>query len=91
MTILKSIRILCLSIFVHGVCSAATYYVDASRADDSGDGQSWAAAKKTIQAAINAAGAGDEIIVTNGTYAPISTDNKAITIRSVNGTKYTII
>ena len=67
------------------------YFVDAFRPNDSGDGKSWATAKKTIQAAINLAAAGSEIIVANGVYAPIMTDNKAITIRSVNGVEHTII
>ena len=68
-----------------------TVYVDASRPNDTGDGQSWAAAKKSIQAAINAVVEGGTVIVTNGTYTPISTANKAITIRSVNGASVTII
>jgi len=42
--------------------------VDANRANDSGNDQSWTVAKKTIQAAIDAAAAGDEIIITNDTY-----------------------
>ena len=71
--------------------TATTYYVNASRTDDSGAGTSWGAAKKSIQAAINISAAGDTIIVTNGLYAPISTDNKAITIQSVNGAEVTVI
>jgi len=70
---------------------AATYYVDASRPNDTGAGTSWATAKRTIQAAVNASAANDTIIVTNGTYGVISTANKAITIRSVNGADVTII
>lgn len=38
--------------------SPATYYVDITRADDSGDGLSWASAKKSIKAAISAGNAG---------------------------------
>ena len=49
---------------------ATVYYVDSSRVDNTGNGQSWAAAKKDIQAAINAAAAGDEIWVKAGTYLP---------------------
>ena len=44
----------------------ANYYVNASRADDSGDGYSWATAKKTIQAAVDIAEAGKTVLVTNG-------------------------
>jgi len=49
---------------------AATYYVDASRPNDTGAGTTWATAKRTIQAAIDVATANDTIIVTNGVYAP---------------------
>jgi len=69
----------------------STWYVNASRPSDSGDGTSWATAKRTIQAAVDLAVAGNTVIVTNGTYAPISTANKAITIQSVNGAAVTII
>ena len=48
---------------------AATWYADANRADDTGDGQTWATAKQTIQAAIDIAGSNDVILVTNGVYA----------------------
>ena len=68
-----------------------TLYVDETRPDDSGDGRSWATAKKSIQAAIECARAGDEVVVTNGVYAPIITINAAITIQSVNGAEWTII
>ena len=67
------------------------WYVSASSGDDSNDGLSWTTAKKSIQAAIDASSAGDTILVADGTYAPIETDNKAITIRSVNGAEKTII
>lgn len=46
----------------------ATWYVDAGRPDDSGDGTTWATAKKTIQAAIDIA-SNDVVLVTNGVYA----------------------
>ncbi len=47
---------------------ATTYYVDAARSDDSGNGLGWATAKKTIQAAVDVAVAGDSVVVTNGVY-----------------------
>ena len=50
---------------------ARTLYVDAKRPNNSGNGLSRAKAKMTIQAAINAAQAGDTILVYPGTYAPI--------------------
>ncbi len=67
------------------------YYVDATRPDDGGNGLSWATAKRTIQAAIDWANDGDTIIVTNGIYAQIVTDNKPLIIQSVNGPDVTII
>ena len=50
-----------------------TIYADASRPNDSGDGFSWATAKRTLQAAVYAAGEGgyyasDVILATNGVY-----------------------
>jgi hypothetical protein len=69
---------------------AASYYVDAGRPSDAGDGLSWATAKKSIQAAINAAADGDSVVVTNGVYGHIGTD-KMIEIRSVNGAAQTVI
>jgi len=62
-----------LRVFVLGLCanlSAVTYHVDGGKADDSGDGLSWANAKKTLQAAVALAGSGDEIWVKAGTYKP---------------------
>lgn len=47
---------------------AATFYVDASRPDDSGDGLSWSTAKQTIQAAVGRAAEQDLVLVTNGFY-----------------------
>ena len=49
-----------------------TIYVDASKTDDSGDGLSWANAKKTLQAALNIAVSGKDIWVKAGTYKPTS-------------------
>ncbi len=70
---------------------ANTFYVDAAQADDSGDGLTWATAKQSIQAAIDLTADGDTITVADGTYTPIITDGKAVTIQSVNGADVTII
>ncbi|HNX35012.1 MAG TPA: hypothetical protein PKM57_10315 [Kiritimatiellia bacterium] len=84
---------------------ANTYYVNAARPDDSGNGLSWDEAKKTIQAVVNAASIGDTVLVTNGVYnvgfSTINNDgttyknrvlvNKSITVRSINGPESTII
>jgi len=66
-------------------------YVDAGRPDDSGDGLTWESAFKNLQPAIDIAWDSVTIGVTNGTYAPIVTGNKPITIQSVNGADVTVI
>ena len=50
------------------VAGGDTFYVDAGAADDGGAGTNWDTAKKTIQAAVDLAGAGDQVLVTNGIY-----------------------
>jgi hypothetical protein len=82
---------------------AATYYVDASRPDDSGIASSWATAKKTIQAAVDLTKTDDSVRITNGIYAigsrltpgyaclnRVVITNK-ITLASENGPAATII
>ena len=69
----------------------ADWFVDAANGSDSNVGTSWNAAFATIQAAIDAAGADDTILVADGVYAPIQTMNKAIEIRSENGPESCII
>lgn len=62
----------CLVGFAFLLCSlavrAAVFHVDCNRPDNTGDGLSWATAKRTIQAAVNAAASGDTIRVGPGTY-----------------------
>ncbi len=82
---------------------ADIFYVDASRPDDSGDGTSWATAKKTIQGGVDVTSAGDTVLVTNGTYdtgetvtPSRSSSNRVvitenITVKSVNGPEVTFI
>lgn len=50
------------------VANDGVIYVDCYRDDDSGDGFSWATAKKTIQAGLNIASAGCQVWVRSGTY-----------------------
>ncbi|MDI9342698.1 MAG: choice-of-anchor Q domain-containing protein, partial [Sediminibacterium sp.] len=47
-----------------------TYYVDASRPDNTGAGTSWTTAKKDVQNAITLAASGDQIWVKAGIYKP---------------------
>ena len=66
-------------------------YVSAANGDDSRDGATWATAKRTIQAAVDAVAKNGTVIVTNGTYAPFVTHDKRLTIRSVEGWEKTTI
>jgi formylglycine-generating enzyme required for sulfatase activity len=82
---------------------ATTFYVDASRPNDTGDGQSWGTAKKTIQAAVDVSADGDTVLVTNGVYNTGSrvtpgfvlhnrlVITKSITVKSVDGADNTFI
>jgi hypothetical protein len=69
---------------------AATLYVDAGSANPVAPYTNWATAAAIIQAAVDAAAPGDEILVTNGTYEPIAVDIP-IRLRSVNGPEVTSI
>ena len=54
---------------LEAVFEQKAWYADASRPDDSGDGASWATAKKTLQEAVNLALDGDTVWVADGTYS----------------------
>jgi len=71
---------------------AATQYVTTT-GDDANDGTSWATAKQTIQAAINATTHGDRILVGSGTYTSATeiVVSRNINIWSANGSSTTII
>jgi len=100
------LRLLCLlaAMLLAAVPSfASTRYVDANSANATPPYTSWATAAASIQKAVDAAAAGDEIVVTNGTYATggraVGTNllanrvavDKAIALRSVNGPQFTVI
>ncbi len=70
---------------------ARTLYVNAKRPNNKGNGYKASTAKKTIQAAINIAKKGDTILVYPGTYSPIKTNNRKITIKGIKGANKTKI
>jgi len=90
---MKQKSIFLAALFTAAFAFSAEYYVDASRADDTGSATNWATAKKTIQAAVDLTTDGDTVWVTNGTYnlsSEISVTN-AITVQGVNGRDVTIV
>src|SRR5262249_26051527 len=81
---------------------ATTHYVDLNSPSPKGPYTTWASAAHVIQQAVDASVAGDEIVVTNGTYSTGgqvvygSLSNRVavvipLTIRSVNGPQFTAI
>jgi polymorphic membrane protein len=73
--------------------AATDYYVDASRPDDSGDGLTWATAKRTMQAGISLADTdGDVVHVRDGAYEGANNfGGREITVQSENGPANCII
>jgi hypothetical protein len=82
--------------------SATAHYVDVNSTNAMPPYTNWVAAATNIQDAVDAALAGDEIVVTNGFYAigervaVDSTTNrvtvdKPVSLRSVNGPQFTVI
>ncbi len=81
---------------------AGVHYVDANSTNATAPYTNWTTAATNIQGAVDAAAAGEEIVVTNGTYATggravhgtmtnrVAVD-KPLTLRSVNGPQFTII
>jgi hypothetical protein len=78
------------------------HYVAADSADPVAPYASWATAARTIQDAVDAAGTGGTVLVTNGTYAAggrtvygTVTNRvaviKPLTLRSVNGPQFTVV
>ena len=85
-----------------GSALADVHYVDVNSTNAAPPYTSWATASTNIQNAVDAAVAGDEIVVTNGLYATsgravygtmtnrVAVD-KPLTLRSVNGPEFTTI
>jgi hypothetical protein len=99
-----SVQCWMLNVAVLAVASSAladVHYVDVNSTNATPPYSDWATAATNIQDAVDAALAGDEIVVTNGIYATGERDNEAganrvavdkpLTVRSVNGPEFTII
>ena len=77
-------------------CRAADWHV-AMNGNDAADGTSWATAKQTIQAGVDAAADGDTVWVSRGVYGNGLRDGnrvvvpRSIFLRSVNGPEVTVI
>jgi len=73
-----------------GTGLADVHYVDVNSTNATPPYTNWTTAATSIQYAVNAAAAGDEVVVTNGTYhGPVSIG--PIVVRSVNGPQATTI
>lgn len=98
---LRNLIVLCLLATANA--PAAVRYVDVNSASPAPPYLSWATAATNIQQAVDAAVAGDQILVTNGVYQTgsriVATTGganrvavtKALTVQSINGPQFTII
>src|SRR5215831_11430903 len=80
-----------------GTALAATHYVDLNSTNATPPYTNWATAATNIQDAVDAAVSGDQIVVTNGTYATGGrngnrvTVDKPLSVQSANGPQVTIV
>jgi hypothetical protein len=92
---LRGLLPLCLLAAAHA--SAAVRYVNVNNASPAPPYTSWSTAATTIQDAVDAAVAGDPILVTTGVYQSGSRNqsrvevDKAVTVQNVNGPQFTAI
>ena len=70
--------------------SASTLFVSRTGTNPVSPFANWATAATNLQQAVDAAAAGDEIVVTNGHYGAVKVD-KPLLLRSLNGPQVTII
>jgi hypothetical protein len=69
---------------------AQVHYVDINNTNPTPPYANWATAANSLQAAVDAAVAGDEVVVTNGIYGAV-TVGKPLSVRSANGPQFTAI
>lgn len=82
---MKKILLICLMLVASAnLTQAQVVYVDTARPDNTGDGTSWATAKKELQSAIAQATSGQQVWVKAGTYKPtLGTDrNSAFSMKN---------
>src|SRR5258707_477938 len=79
-----------LFLFLAASALAGVHYVDVNSTNATPPYTNWATAATQIQYAVDAAVAGDEVVVTNGAHQPVVV-NKPLNVRSVNGPDLTII
>ncbi|HTY87908.1 MAG TPA: choice-of-anchor Q domain-containing protein [Candidatus Acidoferrum sp.] len=70
---------------------AVTHYVSPASPSPTPPYTNWVTAATNIQQAVNAALAGDEVVVTNGVYPGGVTVTNPLALRSVNGPQFTVI
>ena len=71
--------------------SADTHYASLGSTSPTPPYTNWVTAATNIQDAVNAAAAGDEVVVTNGVYLGSVVVTNPLALRSVNGPQFTVI